>query len=210
MPFFSEDPPPPSPPPENGEAQDAVAPAARDATAYGTEAQEPAAPAIPLRPPRPTSKGKSTYLILLGAKGQGKTTYARAVWWARKRAGGSGVFFDPKAENGDMGTVCRNVGELAQVVGRRPFSAVVQLGWGQKGEDLWPLVFATGHLLLVLDEAQDYANRHTPDSSGVIQIVGKGRSRAIDLFDHHPHPSRASQADQRQSRCGGDLPAIRA
>ena len=138
-------------------------------------------------PPPPDSAGEACYTLLYGVKGNGKTTYARGVVWARRRAKGSVIFFDPKAENKKMGMVVATVEELREVIGRarraaEPFSAVVCLGWNESAEGFWPVIFQTGNLLLVLDEAQDYAGRTVSEKSGIIQIVGKGRSRRIDIL----------------------------
>lgn len=190
-PFFTDSPapsPPPAPAPARGDHQELQETRhQKTGPEISNPPISPRAPELQAHPPRPSSQGAATYTLLFGAKGMGKTTYARAVWWARRRAGGSGVLFDPKAENGDMGQVVRTPGELSRLIGDalqegRQFSAVVQLGWGESAEAFWPIVFAAGNLLLVLDEAQDYAGLETSSRSGVIQIVGKGRSRGIDIL----------------------------
>lgn len=138
-------------------------------------------------PPPSTSTGQAVYSLLYGVKGYGKTYFARRVFWARRRKKGSGIFFDPKAENEGMGVVVATVEELREVIGKarragEPFSVVVCLGWNESAEEFWPVIFQTGNLLLILDEAQDYAGRNVSEKSGIIQIIGKGRSRRIDIL----------------------------
>lgn len=143
------------------------------------------APELAERPPAP-SQASGRFLAIFGAKGYGKTTYLRQLWWARRRRRGSGVFVDPKGENGDMGEVVASPEALQELVHRRaregtPFSAVVQPGWAGELEPYWPGIFRAGHLLLALDEAQEAADLNQSTRAGALRIIGMGRSRGIDI-----------------------------
>lgn len=160
-------------------------PAPRPAPTHPTPV--PAGQELPERPPAPSRVHDGKFLAVFGDKGTGKTTYLRHVWWARRRKGGSGVMLDPKAENGDMGQVVSSperLEELVRIRARegRPFSAVIQPGWGGDLEPYYPVVFSAGHLLLAMDEAQTAADLNTSTRGGAIRIIGMGRSRSIDII----------------------------
>lgn len=118
----------------------------------------------------------------------GKTLLARSLFRARIRAGGSGVFIDPKGENLDLGAPASSVGKLwAHVRGRintgRPFAVVLAPSRWEAGTDLgdlWRIVWELGDLLLVVDETQQWASAEYIDP-GFKNLVGLARSHRIDL-----------------------------
>lgn len=133
---------------------------------------------------------ENTYTLIYGAKGMGKTTLARGMYLRHLAAGGSGVVVDPGGTNQDLGTVVTSPGRWyryarGELARRRPFSAVVQFGWGQDRDPLWELVYRTaqqiGGLLLLLDEAEGYANAHRIDP-GLSELVSQGRNAEIDII----------------------------
>lgn len=127
-----------------------------------------------------------SYVAVFGMKGMGKTTLARAVYKARIRAGGSGVWVAGAGGNDDLGTVARSSGEAARIIHRaleadRPFSVVVQPGWEPELEELWRVVYETGNVLLALDDCQDFANASYIDRD-LSKLVSWGRNAEVDLI----------------------------
>lgn len=129
-----------------------------------------------------------TYHAIFGRKGMGKTLLARSLFRARIRAGGSGIFLDPKGENGDLGFAAGSVGELwAHIRGKlntgRPFAAVLAPSRWEAGTDLgdfWQLVWELGDLLLVVDETQQWGSAEYIEP-GFKNLVGLARSHRIDM-----------------------------
>ncbi|NIP59760.1 MAG: hypothetical protein GWM92_15755 [Gemmatimonadetes bacterium] len=116
----------------------------------------------------------------------GKTTYARGVYKARVRAGGSAIWIDRTGQNEDLGHVVRTVRAFKLEVGRaleagRPFSLVVNLGWGEDHDPLWKFVYDVGAVLLVLDDPRQMmqASRIDPDLEELIEL---GRNREVDIL----------------------------
>lgn len=155
-----------------------------------------AAPRVVPDPRPPISAGaganENVYTLIYGSKGKGKTTYARIVYSARIRRGGSGVFIDRTGKNGDLaqlaagGRVCRTIGAFyayarARLLEGRPLNAVIALGWGEDHNKLWPMLYEIGDLLLVLDEAEQFASawKIDPDLS---ELVSLGRNRRVDIL----------------------------
>lgn len=126
------------------------------------------------------------YTAIFGKKGTGKTTYARSMFRARVAAGGSAVFVDRTGKNGDLGYVCETVPAFvsyarAQLHAGAPIVAVVVPSWGDAELDqLWPLIYKLGSLLLVLDEAEQFANAHRIDSD-LAELVSLGRNQEVDI-----------------------------
>jgi hypothetical protein len=138
----------------------------------------------------PGRKAENVYTLIYGAKGMGKTTLARAMYLRQLRAGRSGVVVDPTGSNGDLGTVVTSTGQWwdhvrAELGAGRQFSTVVQMSWGESHNDLWRLIYVvakqTGGLLLLLDEAEQFANAHRIDAN-LAELVSLGRNARIDII----------------------------
>lgn len=174
--------PPPSPAPPRALEVAAVKPSPR----LTTPAAAP--PAIAAG----AGQAENHYTLIYGSKGKGKTTYARLVYSARIRRGGSGVFIDRTGRNGDLakgpagGRVCRTLGAFyayarGRILEGQPLNAIVALGWGEEHNRLWPMLYEIGDLLLVLDEAEQFASAHRIDPD-LSELVSLGRNRRVDII----------------------------
>ena len=63
----------------------------------------------------------------------------------------------------------------------RPFSVVVNLGWGEDHDPLWRFLYEVGGLLVVLDDPRGMmdSSRIDPDLDHLINL---GRNREVDLL----------------------------
>jgi hypothetical protein len=198
--------PTPSPPPVIAGARRTIKEAPREGTVTRATARDAVRATVAARKEAPEVRPHSTvaavaagagasenhYALVYGSKGKGKTTYARKVYSARIARGGSGVFIDRTGRNGDLaelpggGRVCRTLGAFyaysrARILEGRPINAIVALGWGEDHNRLWPMLYEIGNLLLVLDEAEQFASAHRIDPD-LSELVSLGRNRRVDIL----------------------------
>jgi hypothetical protein len=140
------------------------------------------------------------YTWIYGIGGHGKTVLLRSLYRARIARAGCGIFVDPTARNGDLGTVVQRVKEIpAALKGGRPFSLVYQSAVGDDENELWPMVSRIGHLLLAVDEVAEWGASDSV-SKPFLELVRKGRNQWVDIATtcQAPtdlHPRIRQQAD---------------
>lgn len=136
----------------------------------------------------PIGAGSASYGLTLGFKGEGKTHLAREYVDAWRRRGGSFTFVDPKAENAHLGEVAENGRQLASIVRsaleqRRPFGAVLQIGWDTEMSAIFEFITRVGHQLLVVDELHFFEY-----SKALKRAINTGRSRRLNIIGTTPAP----------------------
>lgn len=138
--------------------------------------------APPMAAAAPSSFGAALawYLFVYGKKGMGKTLYAREIFQGRVRAGGRAIFIDTTGRNGDLGHVVRRAQDVIPALAAGYRALVFQPGWREKLSALWPVLAQLGHILVVADEAMNYAGSAKPDEDFLF-LTQIGRNASIDL-----------------------------
>lgn len=160
------------------------------------DGSSPVSLAQPRAPNLQQLANENRYVLCLGSKGTGKSTYAEQAFRARIAAGGRGVWFDPIGNRGHLGYVVHSGAEFwaawkrfsaaaaAAPAGRRGFGLVIQPGWEglESLGGVWRMIFELGDVLLVLDEAPMIAPVDGSADPALKHLVRLGRNRRIDII----------------------------
>lgn len=138
---------------------------------------------------------RKVYQWIQGASGMGKTLAAKAVAGQRARAGGRLVVVDPNSVFDGYGrpvTVREGIELLrrAAAAPTAPLAIVLRPGWDEDIGSVWKHVFNAGRLLLLVDEAAQYASNEAGAlDRDFVNLCIKGRNQYIDMITTSQAPT---------------------